>query len=199
MNFMLISLEELYWSTRYLNKETGWDLGSISTPLKQYLDQILNFQLSILVPGAGNGHEASYAFQIGFENLHILDISPVPLGEFLLANPDFPKSQCHHENFFAHDGQYDLILEQTFFCALPPEMRSQYAAKMHALLKPGGKLVGVLFNRDFQLQGPPFGGSESEYLGYFQGLFHVLKMEACKNSIPARQGSEFFFVLQKPQ
>lgn len=196
---MLISLDEHYWSSRYLNNETGWDVGSISTPLKQYLDQILNFQSSILVPGAGNGYEVSYAFQKGFENLHILDISALPLQEFSLSNPDFPKSQSHHEDFFAHEGEYDLVLEQTFFCALAPKMRSDYAAKMHELLKPGGKLVGVLFNRDFQHQGPPFGGSKSEYLGYFQDLFHVLKMENCQNSIPARQGSELFFVLQKPQ
>lgn len=196
---MLISLDELYWSSRYLNKQTGWDVGSISTPLKQYLDQILNFQMSILVPGSGNGHEASYAFQNGFQNLHILDISQVPLREFFLANPKFPETQSNHQDFFIHEGQYDLVLEQTFFCALPPDRRTDYASKMYELLKPGGKLVGVLFNRGFQHQGPPFGGSKSEYLGHFQDLFHVLKMEECKNSIPARQGTELFFVLQKPQ
>lgn len=196
---MLISLDERYWSARYLKKETGWDLGTISRPLKQYLDQIPNFQLRILVPGAGNGYEASHAFQNGFQNLHILDISQVPLQEFLLANPNFPKSQSHHQDFFAHEGQYDLILEQTFFCAIPPKKRVDYASKMCELLKPGGKLVGLLFNRNFQHQGPPFGGSKSEYLSYFQDFFQVLIMEECHNSIPARQGTELFFALQKPQ
>jgi SAM-dependent methyltransferase len=196
---VLNSLDELYWSSRYLNKETGWDIGAISTPLKQYLDQIPGDQMCILIPGAGNGYEASYVFQKGFKNIHILDISQVPLQEFLASNLDFPESQAYHEDFFAHEGQYDLIVEQTFFCALPPEKRKDYASKMHQLLKPGGKLVGVLFNRDFQHQGPPFGGSKPEYLDYFKDLFQVLKMEECINSIPARQGTELFIILQKPQ
>jgi len=38
-------------------------------------------------------------------------------------------------------------LEQTFFCSFKPENRDKYRDKILSLLKPDGKLVGVLFNR----------------------------------------------------
>lgn len=34
-----MALDELYWDQRYQNKQTGWDLGAISPPLKAYFDQ----------------------------------------------------------------------------------------------------------------------------------------------------------------
>ena len=95
-------------------------------------------------------------------------------------------------DFFEHKGQYDLILEQTFFCAIDPALRSCYVTKMHELLKPSGKLVGVLFNRSFD-GGPPFGGSKEEYEQLFSKHLHIKKMELCYNSILPRQGAEIFF------
>jgi SAM-dependent methyltransferase len=95
-------------------------------------------------------------------------------------------------DFFEHKGQYDLILEQTFFCALDPSFRSKYVEHMHQLLKPAGNLVGVLFNKEFE-GGPPFGGSKEEYEQLFSKHLHIKKMEPCYNSIPPRKGSELFF------
>ncbi len=68
---------------------------------------------------------------------------------------------------------------------------------MHELLKPSGKLVGVLFEGELGTQFPPFGGSREEYLSYFQPLFKVLVMEPCYNSIPPRRDKELFFILEK--
>jgi methyl halide transferase len=192
-------LSEVYWTSRYQQNSIGWDVGEITNPLKQYLDQIENYRLKILIPGAGNGYEAIYALEKGFLNTHILDILLYPLGNFQLSHPDFPKSHIHHVDFFHHLGQYDLIIEQTFFCALPPEFRPQYVRKMHMLLKPGGKLVGLLFNRHFENPGPPFGGDLNDYRKLFESEFHILKMEECNNSIPPRQGQELFFIVQKSQ
>ena len=47
-------------------------------------------------------------------------------------------------DFFEHTGQYDLIIEQTFFCAIDPKLREKYVAQSSALLKPSGKIIGVL-------------------------------------------------------
>ncbi|RZS98111.1 SAM-dependent methyltransferase [Cecembia calidifontis] len=190
-------LDEAYWTNRYNEKSTGWDIGSPSTPLKQYLDQISNKDLKILIPGAGNAYEAVYAFGMGFEKVHILDFSPVPIAQFKKSCPDFPVSNIFLENFFSHEGKYDLILEQTFFCALDPQLRKDYVRKMHDLLLPGGKLTGVMFAREFAHEGPPFGGSKEEYSQYFMPEFEILKLEPCYNSIPPRQGSELFVQLRK--
>lgn len=190
-------LGEDYWTLRYQHNSIGWDVGEVTKPIKQYLDQIDNNWLKILVPGAGNGYEAHYALKKGFLNTNILDISSYPLQNFQLTHNGFPKNQIHHIDFFDHSDQYDLIIEQTFFCALQPEFRPKYVKKIYELLKPGGKLVGLLFNRQFDKAGPPFGGELKEYQKLFENDFNILKMEECYNSITPRQGQELFFILQK--
>ena len=192
-------LDEKYWTTRYFNNSTAWDAGEVTKPVKQYLDQLENKDIKILVPGAGNGHEVEYAFENGFKNIHILDISELPLKRFLERFPEFPKHQVHHQDFFEHVGQYDLILEQTFFCSLPPVLREKYVSKMKQLLKPKGKLVGLLFGRYFSHEGPPFGGDLEEYFNLFSKELEALILEPCYNSIPPRMGTELFVSLRKNQ
>lgn len=193
----MVLLDENFWSERYKLGLTGWDIGTPSFPLVQYLDQIENKSVRVLIPGAGNAYEAYYAFRNGFSNIHVLDISDEPMNMFRLKYPDFPKRNLHHENFFNHSSAYDLILEQTFFCALDPGLREMYSQKMLELLNPGGILVGVLFDRNFDFQGPPFGGSKKEYLTYFTKKFEVEIFESCYNSVPERSGSEVFIKLKK--
>jgi len=190
-------LDEQYWTERYLHQKTGWDIGKPSDPIKQYLDQFSNKDAKILIPGAGNAYEAAYAYRAGFTQVFVLDFSPVPLEQFRISCPEFPQDQIFTMDFFSHQGKYDLILEQTFFCAINPSMRPLYAAHMHRLLKPGGKLVGVLFDRNFSHEGPPFGGGVEEYLGYFGPYFSDLSMDPCYNSIPPRMGSEVFLKARK--
>ena len=93
--------------------------------------------------------------------------------------------------------QFDLILEQTFFCALDPSKRKDYVKKTSQLLQDSGKLAGVLFGIKFPFQGPPFGGSLEEYLTYFSSYFKLIKLEPCINSIDARFGNELFIIAQK--
>jgi thiopurine S-methyltransferase len=192
----MIGLDEEYWTSRYENGYTGWDLGSSSRPLYQYLCQIESKDMDVLVPGGGNAHEVISAFNLGLRNVHLLDISKTPISRFLHSNPSFPKSQVHHQDFFVHEGAYDLILEQTFFCALDPALRAAYAFKMWQLLKPGGKLVGVLFDRRFE-GGPPFGGTSAEYKSFFTPYFSFEKFEPCYNSEIPRKGTEIFMILRK--
>jgi SAM-dependent methyltransferase len=189
-------LNENFWTQRYQDGSTGWDLGYVSTPIKEYADQLSDKSIRILIPGAGNSYEGEYLWKQGFKNVYIADISEEPLHNFSERVPDFPKEQLLHEDFFSLDDQFDLILEQTFYCALDPKLRDAYVEKMHGLLKPGGKLVGVLFT--FPLEsGPPFGGSMDEYRERFSRYFDLKKLEECYNSIPPRAGNEAFLIAQK--
>jgi len=128
--------EESYWSQRYNEQLTGWDIGYPSTPLKKYIDQLEDKTLKILIPGAGNAYEAEYLFNNGFTNVYVLDISEIPLKAFKKRVPNFPDSQLLHGNFFEHIESYDLILEQTFFCSFEPssENRTRYAKKWQKTL-----------------------------------------------------------------
>jgi len=160
--------EEGYWTDRYQKELTGWDIGYPSTPLKEYIDQLEDKQLSILIPGAGNAYEAEYLWVLGFENTFVIDISEYPIDAFSKRCPSFPKSQLINANFFDHHSKYDLIFEQTFFCSFVPteENRNMYVQKMYDLLKRNGKLVGLWFDIPLtgDLEKRPFGGTKEQYL-----------------------------------
>lgn len=186
------------WTDRYINADTGWDIGYVSTPLAKYFDGLADKQQRVLIPGGGNGHEAELLWHKGFSNVFLLDWAQQPLTNFNARVPGFPSSHLLHQDFFQHQGQYDLILEQTFFCAIDPALRLAYADKVYDLLAPKGRLVGLLFNATFEKDGPPFGGNKQEYLTYFSPKFNIHKMEPCYNSIAPRAGRELFINLQKP-
>lgn len=186
-----------YWQHRYQRNQTGWDAGDVTTPLKEYFDQLQNKEIRILIPGCGNAYEAEYLYKQGFKQVYLVDIAEAPLQNFAQRMPNFPKEQLLQQDFFSLPGEYDLIVEQTFFCALDPSYREHYARKCKALLKPGGKLMGLLFETKFAHDGPPFGGDREEYRKYFEPYFNFLHFETAYNSIPPRQGRELFMLLQK--
>ncbi len=197
-----MSNQQAYWSNRYEEGMTGWDIGYPSTPLKIYFDQLKDKSLKILIPGAGNAYEAEYLFLNGFQNVYILDISQIPLKAFQKRVPDFPKKQLIQANFFDYEGQFDLIIEQTFFCSFVPtkDNRLAYAKQMHQLLYPQGKLVGLWFKHPLipgEMEKRPFGGDMVEYKSYFDPFFKIKVFEDCYNSIPPRQGNELFAIMSK--
>lgn len=188
-------LDKNFWTTRYVEGTTGWDVGQPTTPLRTYIDGLDTKELKILVPGAGNAYEVEYLWNNGFHNTYVLDISEVPIENFKKRNPDFPLDQILLMDFFNLEETFDLVVEQTFFCALDPQLRQAYANKMAQVIQPGGKLVGVLFGVQFDKEGPPFGGTAEEYVNYFSSQFIIKRMEVCKNSIPPRAGNELWIEL----
>jgi SAM-dependent methyltransferase len=192
-----MNLDENFWTLKYQTEKTGWDIGYISTPLKTYIDQLTDKNLKILIPGGGNSYEAEYLFKQGFSQVYVADISKVPLNNLTQRILEFPKSHLLHADFFELKQNFDLIIEQTFFCALAPQLRKAYVKKMHELLEPNGKLVGLLFNFPMTEDGPPFGGDESEYRLLFLKNFEISILEEAYNSIPQRDGNELFFKLLK--
>lgn len=187
-----MELNESYWTTRYINNQLGWDIGYPSPAITQFMDQVEDKEVRILIPGCGNAYEAAYLREKGFQNVFLLDFSSIPLQKFAEQNPDFPKNQLLNIDFFEAKGEYDFIIEQTFFCALSPDLRQKYAKKMVELLKPYGQLIGLLFNIPLNDDRPPFGGNQEEYKQLFSDFFEIQKMETAYNSIPERQGSELF-------
>jgi methyl halide transferase len=193
---------EAYWTTRYKDQSTGWDIGYPSTPLKEYIDQLKDKRIRILIPGAGNAYEAEYLIALGFINVFVMDISTIPLLNFATRNPCFPKEQLIEADFFVHKGVYDLILEQTFFCSFEPTKgnRELYGKKMAELLNTDGKLVGVWFNIPLIEGGMdkrPFGGTKQEYENYLLPYFETKIFEPCYNSIAPRAEQELFGIFKK--
>ena len=192
-----MDLSATSWDNRYKTNDIGWDLGEVSSPLKAYFDQLEDKNLKILIAGAGNAYEAEYLFNNGFTNVFVVDLSKTALENLKKRVPNFSENQLLHQNFFDIENQFDLIIEQTFFCALDPNLRPDYALKMNELLVEKGKLVGLLFDAPLYKNRPPFGGSKQEYMGYFKSFFKLDIFEKCYNSVSSRKGKELFIKLIK--
>jgi thiopurine S-methyltransferase len=180
------------WNKKYIDNNIGWDIGMISTPIKRYIDQLEDKDLKILIPGGGNSYEAEYLHQKGFKNVFVIDIAKKALENFSERVPDFPKENLIHQDFFQFQGKFDLIIEQTFYCAILPEQRDLYVKKVMELLHKNGKLIGLLFQFPLTEVGPPFGGSKEEYLKRFSPFFNIEILQDCHNSIPERKDKEVF-------
>lgn len=194
---IMIHLDSVYWTNRYESKNTGWDLGEISPPLKEYFDQLKNKEIKILIPGGGNSYEAEYLHKLQFKNIYVVDFTKPPLANIKKRVPSFPDSHLLHKDFFDVHMKFDLIIEQTFFCALSPSLRTNYVYKVTQLLEDKGKLVGVFFSFDLSKKGPPFGGDKEEYKTLFKHDYKIAILEACYNSTISRKGKELFAKLIK--
>lgn len=190
-----------FWQQRYEQDSIGWDMGEVSPPLKAYINQLPESakNQAVLVPGAGNAYEVGYLHEQGFTNVTLVDFAMAPIEAFVKRYPDFPTEHLICADFFALSAeqyQFDWVLEQTFFCAINPSRRDEYVEQMAALLKPKGKLVGLLFDKEFGREEPPFGGTKAEYQQRFEANFEIDIIEPSYNSHPARQGSELFIKMR---
>lgn len=179
-----------FWESRYQTGNTGWDIEAPSPPLMRYCKD-LDRSTRILIPGAGTGHDFKSLIALGFSDVSVIDIAAQPIAALKQAYPE------HHAfilqgDFFKHTGEYDLILEQTFFCAIDPSLRPAYVRHTHDLLAADGRLAGVLFDRIFDKPGPPFGGERSAYEALFSSIFSEVSITSCEDSIAPRAGAEVF-------
>ena len=191
------NLDKDYWEEKWSSQKTGWDIGYSSPAIEEYILQYPTKEASILIPGCGNAYEVEFLWSRGFSNITVLDISTTAVQILRDKYQDKKGVTVICEDFFNHHSKYDLVIEQTFFCALHPDLRPQYAEKMHELLNENGRIIGLMFNRNFEKEGPPFGGNIPEYQDLFRNYFQIQKMEECYNSIEARKGSEVFINLKK--
>lgn len=193
---MKTRLDAQYWEQRYRDQDTPWDMGHESPPLRHYTQSVTDRSTRILIPGAGYAHEAVALHQRGFRSVYVCDWAPSAFEPLKEAAPDFPEDHLLVGDFFELDVSVDLMLEQTFFCALSPDLRPAYVEQAARLLAPDGRLAGVLFSKVFERSGPPFGGSREEYESLFSSRFEILRIEAASDSIAPRLGSELFIELQ---
>ena len=192
-----MKLTQEYWNNCYQSNDTRWDLGKISPPIEAYISQLQDKEISILIPGGGNSHEAEHILGNGFKNVFVVDISPFAISNINERVPNFPKNNLFNIDFFKLNGSFDLIVEQTFFCAIDKNLRPAYAKKIADLLHPKGKLVGLLFDAPLNEDHPPYGGTIKEYIGYFEPYFNIEIMEPCYNSIQPRLGRELWIKMVK--
>lgn len=185
------------WEERWKDRRLGWDIGYPAPAIARYFEGEADKSARILIPGCGNAYEAEFLHQAGFTNVWVIDIAPSAIRSFLERFPKFPPAQAIAGDFFEHSGDYNYVIEQTFFCAIDPSIRPIYAEKMSKLIVPGGKLIGVVFDDPSLVNGPPFGGNAEDYKTFFAPFFYFDRYEKNKFSIPPRESKEYFMELRR--
>lgn len=192
------------WEKRYATEDTPWDLKG-PTPEFMRLAEESFFPRKggrALVPGGGRGHDAIFLAQKGFE-VNLVDFAPSAL-EAALAEASREKVvvNAFRQDFFElsqsgyHQNSYDLFLEYTFFCAIDPSLRADYARAAASLLRPGGILLGLFFPLLTDKAGPPFQVSQEEIEKLFSPHFE-LRFEDPRESIKPRAGREIVGIFRK--
>ena len=95
-----------------------------------------------------------------------------------------------------HDRLYDLLIEQTFFCAISPSQRPLYVETVARILKKGGMIAGLFYHTG-QEGGPPFNTTRQDIIKHFSDSFEIRELAQAKNSADKRKDKEWLAILIK--
>ena len=190
------------WQRHYEENDLGWDLGQVAPPfVKLWQEEKLPLG-KVLVPGCGRGHEVVFLAENGFD-VTAIDFSS---GAVTYLKNALKKRNLEgrilHQDFFSldesHEGVYDLVLEQTFFCAISPKQRRDYVLNVSRILKPGGILVGLFYHTDEQ-GGPPYNTTREDIEIHFSKKFEIQELDKTSLSTEQRKDKEWLGILKKPE
>jgi SAM-dependent methyltransferase len=190
------------WQRHYEENDLGWDLGQVAPPfVKLWQEEKLPLG-KVLVPGCGRGHEVVFLAENGFD-VTAIDFSS---GAVTYLKNALKKRNLEgrilHQDFFSldesHEGAYDLVLEQTFFCAISPKQRRDYVLNVSRILKPGGILVGLFYHTDEQ-GGPPYNTTREDIEMHFSKKFEIQELDKTSLSTEQRKDKEWLGILKKPE
>jgi thiopurine S-methyltransferase len=200
------------WEHKYHGGGDGWELMRPAPPLARYLVAHPPAAGALaLVPGCGRGHEARLLAGLG-ATVVAIDLAKSALSEARRLTPETGSPDggrlaitWRQADLFAlpgepgERGRYDLVLEHCCFCAIDPQRRDEYVQAVAALLKPGGRLLGLFWcfeQAKGRPGGPPFPATRDEMKGRFAARFDLLSEENPADSVLSRSGQEVLLHLQ---
>jgi methyl halide transferase len=184
------------WEDRYRRGHTPWERGGAHPALLEWLETS-TVSGRVIVPGCGFGHDVRALARAGAEVVG-LDIAPLAIS----AAESFPRQG--RESYFSEDffdpkvipSEFDWLFEHTFFCAIPPERRADYARRVAELLRPGGRLLAIFFlDPDNDGDGPPYGCAVEELNALFSARFRLLSDRSDIATYPGKEGRELLRLL----
>lgn len=187
-----------FWSSRYLSANTPWDFDGVPGDLREFLkrkDTGSNSQArgKVLIPGCGLGHEIRAFAQAGYD-VTAIDFAPGAVERARRLNGTALASRIILGDFFSHDftpASFDYIYERAFLCALLPERREVYRARVASLLKYRGSLLGYFYYQKPVLSdGPPYGFAWGTADELFARYFILVKDSPVSDSVPMFAGRE---------
>lgn len=143
------------WDIAWRKNITPWDKDKPQPALREVVESGAvelprgEFKTA-LVPGCGSGNDVAYfAATLGITTVGV-DVSAKAVevaNERLAASDATTRAlvQFQAADFFSLTGQYDLVYDYTFFVAIPPKRRAEWAAQMSQLVRRGGLLMTLVY------------------------------------------------------
>lgn len=188
-----------FWTPYYLEEAQPWAIEEPCPPVFNWLKAQPDWPRGrVLVPGCGLGLEPQEWARQGFEVVG-MDFSPKAIE--LAKARDTDKSVDYRVGDILNPpeelrGQFDMVFEQTCYCAIDPRDRPRYRRSVIELLKPGGWLVGVFYQGRHE-ESPPFAITLEEVRQDFEQAFRIERLELAQDSVERRKDQEWFAVFQK--
>ncbi|KAI8870446.1 Thiopurine S-methyltransferase [Ramicandelaber brevisporus] len=185
------------WDAAWEQSVTPWRLGQ-SAPALQDLVKNNKFPLPatgrVLVPGCGDGHDVLFLGTPERPALG-LDISPLAVQEANKVRDALGVSaevaSYTAADFFTLEGEFTIIYDYTFLCAINPDMRAGWSSQMGKLIQKDGVLVTLMYPLNEEREGgPPFVLSKELYHELLDANFDLVYFDSNVQSEQARQGRE---------
>ncbi|CAA7050536.1 unnamed protein product [Microthlaspi erraticum] len=192
-----------HWEKCWEAGDTPWDLGT-PTPIIAHLVKTGSLPNGrALVPGCGTGYDV---VEMASPDRYVvgLDLSKTAVERSTKLFASSPNAK--HFSFLAGDfftwepaEKFDLIFDYTFFCAIEPSMRPQWAEKMDKLLNPGGELLTLMCPLNDISGNPPYQSAVADYEKCLIPLgFEATSIVDNELSVPSRKGNEKVGRWKKP-
>ncbi len=177
-----------FWDARYRHGITPWEAGAAPAELRGAAArwQAERADARVLVPGCGSAHDVALMDGAGLDVLGI-DFSEAAVQAARRITPKV--AQADFFDFAQAEGGYDVVYERAFLCALPRRLWPAWAARVAALVRPGGLLEGCFFLADTP-RGPPFGILREALHALLDPAFMLEADEAARASLPVFEGRE---------
>lgn len=190
-----------FWEDIYLEDDASWDLGGVTPVFESIANEIKPGNVCIL--GCGRGYDAVMFAQKGFE-VTAVDFAPSAIKAVRnLAKKSDVVVHTIQDDIFSltpeHSNTYDYVIEQTCFCAINPNRRSEYEQVLKKILKSEGRLIGLWFPLDKTIEdgGPPWGTTVDEVKSVFNKGWSIKQEEFLDLSIHSRKGREKLIIFRK--
>lgn len=188
-----------FWDEIYRKEVPPWELHKPHPAFTALVPKLKLTRSRVLVLGAGSGSDAAYFAEQG----HIVtavDFSAEAVTAAKAKYADLTNLRFMQSDIFnlptSMNGQFDLIVEHTCYCAIDPTRRNELVRIWRRLLADNGHVLGVFFAID-KRSGPPFGGSEWEIRARLSKGFQPLYWLRWHQSVADRLGTELLVYAQK--
>ena len=195
-------MDQAFWQGIYDEGPPRFDLKGPSAPFVDWLEANQPPAGRAIVPGCGFGHDVLELARRGWDAVGVdFADTPVQSGRAAAAKAGLAaKATFVQQDVLTLDqpAEYDLLFEQTCYCAIEPHRRDEYVRFAARVVKPAGTLVFVVFPVDGRSGGPPFNIGVEEVPLRFAADFDLVRIGApARASAPARTGKELFAELRR--